>query len=836
MKINQNDNQEKKRNAKAVAKAKKNNEQLPEANLFDEENFLEPKKETIYLMIDTNKPLFPGIVFSLMFAKGIQVESLRAAYTKNRKLGFILTGYEEIMKSLQKAEDEPENVKEALKKGKSIMKRELAKTGTVARIMRFEELPDGNARGIFKGMRRFVLKKVYVEEGCLKGDVEYVDDIEPDLKTGKALILQMMSQLNKMVKLAPLYGDELHEMMNHSDNRQPGNLADLVASLMSISPLEMQLVLDELDVAKRIRMVLEHLDKEIQTYELKEQIRNEVEAKLSKQQHDFVLREQLRYIKEQLGYEKNDTPDEDRYREILDEIKDDIPEEVAKKIKSEISKLSMMNPQSPEYTVTRNYLDCLTGLPWNTLTEDKLDVARAQKVLDRDHYGLDDVKKRIVEFIGVSKLKGVVDGSIICLVGPPGVGKTSLGRSIADALGRKFFRFSLGGMRDEAEIKGHRRTYIGALPGKVIEAIRICGSKNPVIMLDEIDKLGKSFQGDPASALLEVLDPEQNSSFRDHYLDVPFDLSKVMFIATANVQDTIPSPLLDRMEVINLSGYVTEEKLQIAKKHLVPKQLPRNGLTKSNVTFTMAGLRAIANNYAREAGVRAMEKSIVSIMRKIATDIASGKQSPDEKVTIKPDTVEKYLGKPKFVDDDEMKELQVGVARGLAWTAMGGATLYIEAVSVPGSGDLRLTGQLGDVMKESIRIASTVLEANAKEFGMMENYFKDNTIHLHVPAGATPKDGPSAGITMAAAMLSLARGQTISNDWAMTGELTLKGRVLPVGGIKEKTIAATRTGVKNIIMPKSNEKDFDEIPQRVKQGLNVHYVENIQEVFGLLFH
>ncbi|MBO7620971.1 MAG: endopeptidase La, partial [Victivallales bacterium] len=459
------------------------------------------------------------------------------------------------------------------------------------------------------------------------------------------------------------------------------------------------------------------------------------------------------------------------------------------------------------------------------MTNDRLDVKIARRILDRDHYGLEDVKKRILEFIGVSKLKGEIDGSIICLIGPPGVGKTSLGHSIAEAVGRKFFRFSLGGMRDEAEIKGHRRTYIGALPGKVIEAVKICGSRNPVIMLDEIDKLGQSYQGDPASALLEVLDPEQNVNFRDHYLDIPFDLSKVMFIATANTADSIPTPLLDRMEQITLSGYITEEKLEIAKRHLIPKLLPKHGLKKRNISFTMPAISEIANSYAREAGVRALEKSIKAIMRKAATDIAE---------EVQPENLETYLGKPRFTDDELMKQPEVGVAMGLAWTALGGATLYIEAVSVPGKGELQLTGQLGDVMKESIHIARTVLEANSVKFGIPDKYFKEKDIHVHVPAGATPKDGPSAGITMAVAMLSLATNRTLPRNWAMTGELTLKGRVLPVGGIKEKTIAAKRAGVLDIIMPKSKEKDFTEIPERVRKDLTVHYVEQIEEVFNLL--
>ena len=794
-------------------------------------------KATIHLMVDGSKPVLPGLMFPLPFSSGIQAETLREANAGEHLIGFIYTLSEKDVpnsgKTEQDGEEKNENEQEEARITKKVKR--LTSVGTTARIMRFEELPDGNIHGLFQGLKRFRLLSVHLNGDKLMGEVEYLEEIPVPENHQKSLYLAMTAIMRKILKLNPSYADEMQSLVERADPNELSKLADFSIVLTSATALEIQFVLEELDVEARIKMVLLVLKKELIALKAKEEISREVDGRLSKQQREFVLREQMRYIKEQLGYGRNSKSDEDYYIKRLEDLKDSITDEVADKIQDEIDKLNLMTPQSPEYTVARNYLDWLTGMPWNVFTKDRLDVKVARRILDRDHYGLEDVKKRILEFIGVSKLKGEIDGSIICLVGPPGVGKTSLGHSIAEALGRKFFRFSLGGMRDEAEIKGHRRTYVGALPGKVIEAVKICGSKNPVIMLDEIDKLGQSYQGDPASALLEVLDPEQNVNFRDHYLDIPFDLSQVMFIATANTTDSIPSPLLDRMELITLSGYITEEKLEIAKRHLIPKLLPKHGLKKSNITFTQAAIREIANSYAREAGVRALEKSIKAIMRKAAMEIAEGTQPADEKITITPDNLSKYLGKPRFTDDELMKHTEVGVAMGLAWTSLGGATLYIEAVAVPGKGELQLTGQLGDVMKESIHIARTVLEANAVQFKIPDKYFKENNIHVHVPAGATPKDGPSAGITMAVAMLSLATGRKLPQNWAMTGELTLKGRVLPVGGIKEKTIAAKRAGVHDIIMPKANEKDYEEIPERVRDGLVVHYVEQIDEVFGLLF-
>ncbi|NMA47003.1 MAG: endopeptidase La [Lentisphaerae bacterium] len=771
--------------------------------------------QRLLLLTELNKPLFPGMMFPLVFENGREADTLRAANEGERVVGFVLSH----------ADGDAQ--------GGGNRKR-LSRIGTAARILRFEEMPDGHVQALCQGQRRFELLSVRSRDGLLEAEVVYPQDILEESADVKALSLSIMNTMRELIRLNPLYSEEMKVLLSRADWSEPGRLADFSVSITASTPEEMQEVLECLNVKERLEKVLFLMRKEVDLNELKEKITHQIEEKISKQQREFFLREQLKAIKQELGLEKDDKEEEmDRYRERLEAITPHVSSEVVKRIEEELDKLNVLNNQSPEYAVTRTYLDWLTELPWEVTTEDKLDVARAREVLNRDHYGLEDVKKRILEFIGVAKLKGSVDGSIICLVGPPGVGKTSLGRSIAETLGRKFFRFSLGGMRDEAEIKGHRRTYIGALPGKVIEAIKISGSTNPVIMLDEIDKLGKSFQGDPASALLEVLDPEQNSSFRDHYLDVPFDLSKVLFIATANVQEGIPAPLLDRMELITLSGYITDEKLNIGKRHLVPKLLPRNGLTKKDLSFSDSALRAIIMGYAREAGVRAFEKALGGCMRKVAAGLAEGTISGKTNITTL--NLKDFLGKPRFEDDPLMRRNRLGVAMGLAWTALGGATLYVEVLAVPGKNGIKLTGQLGDVMKESTQIACSMVEANASVFGIDSNFFKDRLLHVHVPAGATPKDGPSAGITMASAIISLARRQTLPARWAMTGELTLTGRVLPVGGIKEKMIAARRAGVRNVILPGANEKDFSEIPERVREGLTVHYVEDYKEVFALLF-
>jgi ATP-dependent Lon protease len=555
-----------------------------------------------------------------------------------------------------------------------------------------------------------------------------------------------------------------------------------------------------------------------------------VEERMETQQREFFLREQLKAIQQELGLEKDDrTAELDKFSERIEELT--LPEQAANRLDEEMNKLSILETGSPEYALTRNYIDWITLLPWGRHSQDNLDIASARTALDKDHYGLDDVKKRILEFLAVGIMKGEVNGSIILLVGPPGVGKTSIGKSIAEALGRRFYRFSVGGMRDEAEIKGHRRTYIGAMPGKFIQAMKEAETENPVIMLDEIDKIGASYHGDPASALLEALDPEQNSDFLDHYLDLRFDLSKVLFVCTANQLDTIPGPLLDRMELISLSGYIASEKLQIARKYLLPRQLKRAGLKRNQVKVNTPTLRAIAEGYARDAGVRRMEKQIGKIVRKAVVKILDGEPTP---IVVEKENLEEYLGSPIF--RDERKLSGPGVVTGLAWTAMGGATLSVEAVKTHSfNRGFKLTGQLGDVMRESAEIAYGYVVSHAEEYGVDPAFFEKSFIHLHVPAGATPKDGPSAGITMASALLSLASDQPI-RDIAMTGELTLTGHVFPVGGIREKVIAARRSGIKELILPEENRGDYDEVPEHVRKGIKVHFARTFDDVVPLLFH
>ncbi len=774
--------------------------------------------DRIYLIPTSAKPVFPGLMFPLMLPPGREADTLKtvAQQVPDRIVGFVLTKDE-------KTSDDGE-----------VLSRRLYRMGTAVRILRLEENNEGAVQALCQGQKRFEILKAIERDNRLMAQVAYPQDVLILGDDVKALGLGIINTMRELISHNPLFSEEIKMLISRTDWGDPGRLADFSVTMTSSSREELQEVLECLDVRIRLEKALLLLRKELDLNALKEKITHQIEERISKQQREFFLREQLKAIKQELGLEKDEKTEElERYQQRVDDFGAALPDEARDRIAEEIDKLKILSPQSPEYAVSRNYLDWLTGLPWGKFSDDRLDVAAARRILDRDHYGLEDVKKRILEFIGVAKLKGSVEGSILCLVGPPGVGKTSLGRGVAEALGRKFFRFSLGGMRDEAEIKGHRRTYIGALPGKVMQAVKTCGTANPVIMLDEIDKLAASFQGDPASALLEVLDPEQNNSFRDHYLDVPFDLSKVLFIATANVPDTIPAPLLDRMEVIGLSGYIMEEKLHIGKRHLLPKLLPRHGLARGDVSVSDGALRAIIDGYAREAGVRAFEKALGGCLRRIAAGRAEG--TITSRVSITPANLEEYLGKPRFTDDPLMRHGRPGVVMGLAWTPLGGSTLYIEAQAVPGATGTTLTGQLGGVMKESCQIAYSLVTAHDRDLGIRDDFFKDRTIHIHVPAGATPKDGPSAGITMATALVSLGRNRRPPAGWAMTGELTLTGRVLPVGGVREKVIAARRSKVRHVILPKANEKDFSEVPERVRRGLTAHYVEDFSEVVALVF-
>lgn len=647
----------------------------------------------------------------------------------------------------------------------------------------------------------------------------------------KAYAMAVIAELKELVPSNPLYGEELKQYLQRFSPNDPGPLADIAAVLTTAPGSELQAILDEIDLLPRMQRVLPMLKKEIEVVRLQNQLQAEVKNNMDQHQREFFLREQLKAIQKELGIVKDDqTSDAEIFQARLEGKR--LTQEARKRIIEELEKLSVLQPGSPEYGVSRNYLDWATQMPWGRYGKDQLNVKRARQILDRDHEGLQEVKDRIIEFIALGAFRGSIGGTILLLVGPPGVGKTSIGKSVAEALNRPFYRFSVGGMRDEAEIKGHRRTYIGAMPGKFIQALKHVEVMNPVIMLDEIDKLGASFQGDPASALLETLDPEQNSAFLDHYLDVRVDLSQVVFIATANTLDSIPGPLLDRMEVIRLSGYLTEEKMAIARKHLWGRQLAKLRIMRSDLNITPTALRQVIEGYAREAGVRALDKQLARIIRKTVVRMV---EDPSlTRVSIKPADLPKLLGEPRFKPEPPM--VGVGVVTGLAWTAMGGATLSIEATQVPAKErGMKVTGQLGEVMQESAQIAYSYVAGHVEELGIAEEFFINANMHLHVPEGATPKDGPSAGITMASALISLARGQAPNANVAMTGELTLTGQVLAIGGVREKVLAARRRSIKTLILPSANRADFNGLPEHLKTGLNVHFVSHYRDVFPILF-
>jgi len=685
---------------------------------------------------------------------------------------------------------------------------------------------------IAEGIKRFEIEAWINPYAPYRAQVRYpADVIDGTDKEFKAYGLAIMNAFRELLPLNPLYSEELKYFLNRYSASEPSQLADFAAGLTTAENDKLQDILQTLNLAERMEKVLALFKQEIEVTKLQFNIRERVEENLSDHQRDFFLRQQLKEIQKELGMVKDDqTLDSDRFRERIEKLT--LSEEANKKAEEELSKLSMLDPQSPEYSVARNWLDWLTQLPWGQYSQDILDLKRAKKVLDKGHDGLEDVKDRIIEFLAVGALKGEVSGSIICLVGPPGVGKTSIGKSIAESLGRKFYRFSVGGMRDEAEIKGHRRTYIGAMPGKFVQALKDCGTSNPVIMLDEIDKIGASYQGDPASALLEVLDPEQNSEFMDHYMDIRFDLSKAVFVCTANTLDTIPGPLLDRMEVIRLSGYITEEKVQIAKHHLWPTLLEEAGLTKDQVQITTPAIRHVIEGYARESGVRNLKKQLAKLIRKLAIKFVTEEL---ESARIHVNELEEMLGQPRFTP--EKTNLQIGTVTGLAWTSMGGATLNIEASRVHTlNRGFKLSGQLGEVMQESAGIAYSFISSNLEKYKADPEFFDKAFVHLHVPDGATPKDGPSAGVTMATALLSLARDESIKTPLAMTGELSLTGQVLPVGGIREKVIAAKRIGIKEVILPEDNRKDYEELPDYLKADMSAHFAKHFDEVARLTFN
>jgi len=757
------------------------------------------------------RPAFPGILTPMVFTGDQHVAlAKRAVDTPSKMMGLVLT------KEIEEP-DSPEN---------------LHHIGVVGRVMKVLHSDDDSIHLLVNCLERFSIVELSETEHGLFARVEYHHatelSVNPELK---AYSMAIISALKELVQINPLYSEEIKMFLNRQSMDDPGRLTDFAANLTSGDGQLLQEILETLDVRKRIDKVLVLLKKELEVSRLQTKISKQIEQKVSAQQREFFLREQLKAIKKELGLEKEGKVSEiEKFEKRLKDLT--LSAEAQKAIDEEIEKLRLIEPSSPEYNVSRNYLDWLTILPWGKHSKDNYKIARARRILDRDHYGLKDVKDRILEFIAVGKLKGDISGSILCLVGPPGVGKTSIGKSIAAALNRNFYRFSLGGMRDEAEIKGHRRTYIGAMPGRFIQAMKSAGTANPVLMLDEIDKVGASFQGDPASALLEVLDPEQNSTFRDHYLDVPFDLSSVLFVATANQLDTIPAPLLDRMEVIRLAGYILEEKLEIARRYLIPKALENHGLQKSQVTIRKDALRAIIDGYAREAGVRTLENRIKKIMRHAAMEFSQGRT---DKITVTKKDVEAILGKPIFTEEEVFEEVP-GVVTGLAWTSMGGATLQIEATAMPSKNKgFKQTGQLGKVMVESSDIAYSYVMAHLEEYGADPEFFDKHFVHLHVPAGATPKDGPSAGVTMATALLSMITGQPVIKKLGMTGELTLTGKVLPIGGVKEKIIAVKRIGLKTVILPEANRKEFEELPDHLREDLHVHFARDYRDVYKVAF-
>ena len=695
--------------------------------------------------------------------------------------------------------------------------------GSAVAIARMFKLPDGNMQLLAQGVARIRIKDYTQTQPYLKANVERQVDRVEDTVELEALTRNALNLFRKIVNLAPYLPDELFVAAMNVD--EPNDLSDFLSANINMSTAEKQELLEQLDVKERLKRLTVFLNREVEVLEIGSKIQDQVQSELSKGQREFFLREQLKAIQKELGELDEKAMEINELREAI--AKAGMPEEARKEAERELERLANMPAAAAEYTVARTYLDWMIYMPWSKGTEDNLDVKRAARILDEDHYDLDKVKQRIVEYLAVRNIKEDMKGPILCFVGPPGVGKTSLGQSIARALGRKFHRISLGGVRDEAEVRGHRRTYVGALPGRIIQGMRKAGTNNPVFMLDEVDKLGIDFRGDPAAALLEVLDPEQNNSFSDHYLDVAFDLSKVMFITTANILFTIPPALLDRMEVLELPGYTEPEKVKIAQQFLIPRQLKEHGLEEYQVELKEDALHGLILNYTREAGVRNLEREIASIFRKIARKVAEGEKGP---FAVSADDLHEMLGPIKFRQDVIEQEDEVGVATGLAWTEVGGDVLFVEAESFPGKGALSLTGKLGEVMQESAKAAVTYARANAEKLGIAEQFFENHDVHIHVPAGAIPKDGPSAGVTMAVALVSAVTDRLVVKDTAMTGEITLRGKVLPVGGIKEKVIAAHRAGVKKVILPEDNEKDLEEVPDFVKKDLQFSFVKDIDEI------
>ena len=701
--------------------------------------------------------------------------------------------------------------------------------GTLAQVLKVFDMPDNSKSAIVQGISRVKILDYTKQDPYFFAAVESMED-EPitDNLEVDALVANLRQAFDELMKVAPNLTEEHSGMLKNI--QKPNRLTDRAISVITISNQEKQEILEELNVKKRIEKALNLISREIQRIKLGEEIQSEVHDEITKTQREYYLREQMKAIKKELGEDEGSV----ETKELEDKLKAaKMPEDAEKVAMKELDRLSRIPTQSPEYNVSRTYIEWLSDLPWSESTDDRIDLKEAMKILDDDHYGLDKVKERIIEYLAVRNLKqkkdpdGRVRGPILCFGGPPGVGKTSLGKSIARAMGREFVRLSLGGVRDEAEIRGHRRTYIGALPGRIIQSIKKAGTNNPVFMLDEIDKLGADFRGDPSSALLEVLDPEQNHSFSDHYLEVDFDLSNVMFISTANYQDAIPPALRDRMEILEFTGYIEDEKVQIAKRHILPKQVKENGLTKEQVTFDAGSVKELIRSYTREAGVRNLEREIANVLRKVARELV---EEETKKTKITKAKVGKYLGAPRFHSELAERTTKPGVVTGLAWTAAGGDILFVESTKMKGKGRLTLTGQLGDVMKESATAGLTFVRSHAEEFGLDPDFNENTDIHIHVPAGAIPKDGPSAGVSMVTSLVSLLSGIPVKEKVAMTGEITLRGNVLPIGGVKEKVTAAHRSGIKEVILPDHNRKDLEDVPKHVAKDLTFHFAKEINDV------
>lgn len=750
-----------------------------------------------------NTVIYPGLIVPLAVGRRKSVEVINYAIATEKVVGII-------------TQRDPNVEDPGIK--------DLFDIGCAVQVLKFLKLNDGSQTVVVRGTERFRVIENVQNEPCLKVIVETVEDIYDDDVKVSARMLNLRRLAEEALELSPSFPPDALEVIQRIDN--PGYLCDLIVSnLTQVGIHEKQKILEMANIKKRLEIVTRFLEKEVQVLKLSRDLQSQVKGEMDRTQKDYYLREQLKAIQKELGEEDERTMEVGDLRVKIKETgMSGEAEDVALK---EVDRLSRIPPASAEYTVSRTYIDWLIDLPWSISSEDRLDIPAAEKILHEDHYNLEKVKNRILEYLAVRKLKGTMKGPILCFVGPPGVGKTSLGKSIARSIGRKFFRMSLGGVRDEAEIRGHRRTYVGALPGRILQGLKKAGSNNPVFMLDEVDKLGTDFRGDPSSALLEVLDPEQNFSFSDHYLEVPFDLSSTMFIATANILDTIPPALRDRMEVLELPGYTEEEKIMIARQYLIPKQLEANGLSNENVKFYKTALSEIIRYYTREAGVRNLEREIASICRRIARKVTEGLK---DTITIRSDEVSDYIGPQRFYSEIAERTAETGVSTGMAWTQSGGDIIFVEATRMKGDGKLNLTGQLGEVMQESAQAALSYIRSNTGIYGIEEDFFSTNDIHIHVPAGSIPKDGPSAGLTIFCSLLSLLMGKPVRNNVAMTGEITLRGLVLPVGGIKEKVLAAKRAGIKTILLPEKNRKDLGEVPERVRKGLTFKFINRMDEV------